>query len=216
MATTLGLDGDGEIVGVADSGLDTGVDDTTMLADFNGRTVNIRATVNKAALGVADGADLNNHGTHVSGSILGDGGNSNGNLAGMAPAARLTMLAMGPNNSTGLNVPGDLTTGVFQDAYDDGARLHNNSWGSNNQLGVYTAFSEDVDLFVRDNPDILILIAAGNSGSAPSSVSAPGTAKNCLTVGAAESVRPCQQPSQSTPTSRMMTPIQQHLPSMSP
>ncbi len=189
-SANLGLDGSGEIVGVADSGLDNGVNDANLLADFAGRVVNIRATVNKAAFGVADGADLNNHGTHVSGSILSDGTNSNGNLAGMAPAAQLTVLSMGPNNSTSLSVPGDLIRDVFQDAYNDGARLHNNSWGSRNSAGAYTAFSDDVDQFIRDNPDMLILLAAGNEGNAAGSVTAPGTAKNCLTVGASESVRP--------------------------
>ncbi len=190
VADNLNLDGSGEIVGVADSGLDTGVNNAGLLADFAGRVVNIRATVNKAVFGVADGADLNNHGTHVSGSILSDGANSNGNLRGMAPAAQLTMLSMGPDNSTSLNVPFDLITGVFQDAYDDGARLHSNSWSSNAVNAPYTAFSEDVDQFIRDNPDMLILIAAGNAGPGASTVRSPGTAKNCLTVGASESVRP--------------------------
>jgi subtilisin family serine protease len=186
ISTTLGLDGSGEIVGVADSGLDTGVP-ATVLADFAGRVVNIRATVTKLP---ADGADLNNHGTHVCGSIAGNGANSNGTLRGMAPGARLTVLSMGPNNSTGLSVPADLVTGVFTDAYADGARIHSNSWGSNNNLGKYTAFAEDVDDFVFHHPDMLVVIAAGNSGPGASTVSAPGTAKNCLTVGAAESVRP--------------------------
>ena len=190
VANDLGLDGAGEIVGVADSGLDTGVA-ATVLADFAGRVVNIRATVNKAALGVADGADLNNHGTHVSGSILGDGTLSNGTLRGMAPAAEVTMLSMGPDNSSSLIPPPDLATGIFQDAYDDGARIHNNSWGTSGQDGQYTAFSDDVDTFVRDNPDMLILMAAGNNGRAGAgSVLPPGTAKNALTVGASESVRP--------------------------
>ena len=49
-----------------------GNNDATILADFRGRVVNIRATVNKAAFGVSNGADLNNHGTHVCGSILGN------------------------------------------------------------------------------------------------------------------------------------------------
>ncbi|MEM7115662.1 MAG: S8 family serine peptidase [Chloroflexota bacterium] len=189
-ANTFGLDGSNEIVGVADSGLDTGVNNGSMLADFAGRVINIRATVDKSGMGVADGADLNNHGTHVSGSILGDGSNSNGNITGMAPAAQITVLAMGPDNTTSLTVPADLTTDVFQDAYDDGARLHNNSWGARNSAGGYNSRSDDVDLFVRDNPDMLILIAAGNEGVGTSTVTAPGTAKNCLTVGAAESVRP--------------------------
>ena len=122
IATSLTLDGAGEIIGVADSGLDNG-DAATILADFTGRVVNLRATVDKSGFGVNDEADLNNHGTHVSGSILGDGANSNGRIRGMAPAAQLTLLAMGPNNSTSLQVPLDLESGVFQDAYGDGARL---------------------------------------------------------------------------------------------
>lgn len=189
VTSTLALDGAGEIVGVADSGIDTGVA-ATVLADFAGRVVNIRATVNKAAFGVANGADLNNHGTHVCGSIASSGANANGTVRGMAPAARLTVLAMGPDNSTGLSVPNDLVSGVFIDAFNDGARIHSNSWGSNNNLGKYTAFAEDVDDFVFNHRDMLIVVAAGNAGPGASTVSAPGTAKNCLTVGASESVRP--------------------------
>ncbi len=188
-ATALGLDGAGEIVGVADSGIDTGVA-ATLLADFTGRVVNIRSTVDKALFGVADGADLNNHGTHVCGSIASNGANSNGSIRGMAPAAQLTVLSMGPNSGSGLSVPADLVTGIFDDAYADGARIHSNSWGASNNLGRYTAFSEDVDDFVWNHRDMLIVIAAGNSGPGASTVSAPGTAKNCLTVGASESVRP--------------------------
>lgn len=186
VAVGLGLDGAGEVVGVADSGLDTGVI-ATVLPDFTGRVLNIRATVVKAP---ANGADLNNHGTHVCGSIAGDGANSNGTIRGMAPAAQLTVLSMGPNNSTSLSVPADLVADVFTDAYGDGARVHSNSWGSTANLGKYTAFSADVDDFMWDNRDMLVVIAAGNSGSGASTVSAPGTAKNCLTVGASESVRP--------------------------
>ncbi len=192
VAAAVGLDGGGEIVGVSDSGVDNGNNDATILADFRGRIVNIRATVNKAAFGVSDGADLNNHGTHVCGSILGDGSNSNGNIRGMAPVARLTMLSMGPNNGTGLNVPADLVADLFTDAYADGARLHSNSWGDPRPVvaGKYNALATDVDEFMRDHRDILILFAAGNAGPNASTVSPPGTAKNCLTVGASESQRP--------------------------
>ena len=105
-----------------------------MLPDFAGRVVNIRATVVKAP---ANGADLNNHGTHVCGSIASNGMNSNGQIRGMAPAAQLTVLSMGPNSGTGLSVPADLVADVFTDAYADGARIHSNSWGSNNNLGKY-------------------------------------------------------------------------------
>lgn len=190
-AIDLGLDGTGEIVGVADSGIDNGLTDATLLADFQGRVVNIRASVDKSAFGVADGADLNNHGTHVCGSIAGDGANSNGTIRGMAPAAQLTVLSMGPNNTTSLSVPADMINGVFGDAYGDGARIHSNSWGSNLGLGLYSSRSDDVDEFMFNNRDILIVFSAGNSGTqGASTIGAPGTAKNCLTVGASESVRP--------------------------
>ncbi|GAB4006025.1 hypothetical protein GCM10029992_55550 [Glycomyces albus] len=51
-----------------------------------------------------------------------------------------------------------------------------------------------------DHPDMLILFAAGNSGADadadgtidPDSMGAPGTAKNCLTVGASENDRPAE------------------------
>jgi hypothetical protein len=188
-ANDMSLDGSGEIVGVADSGLDNGVNDASILDDFQGRIVNIRATVDKSPFGVADGADLNNHGTHVTGSILGNGSHSNGNLAGMAPAAQVTMLAMGADNGGSVSVPWDLTTGVFQDAYNDGARLHNNSWSSTGSAGAYEAYANDVDEFILDNPDMLIVYAAGNDGDGVGSVTSPGTAKNCLTVGACESER---------------------------
>ncbi|MDA0182235.1 S8 family serine peptidase [Solirubrobacter phytolaccae] len=190
VATTLALDGTGEIVGVADSGLDTG-EPGTIMPDFNGRVLNVRATVAKAAaFGVADGADLNNHGTHVCGSIAGDGANSNGTIRGMAPAARLTVLSMGPDSGPGLVVPLDLGVGVFDDAYTDGARIHSDSWGDSINLGRYTALSQDVDEFVWDHRDLLVIISAGNAGDSASTVTPPGTAKNCLTVGASESVRP--------------------------
>lgn len=198
ITSDLGLDGSGEIVGVADSGLDTGdAHDPNLLADFAGRVVNIHSRVTKNATiypGMNDGADLNNHGTHVSGSILSNGTNSNGNIKGIAPAARLTMLSMGPDHTTGLDTPPDLTNGIFDIAYADGARIHNNSWGTplygQLELGFYSAQSEDVDEFVSQHPDMLILFSAGNEGPAPKTVTPPGTAKNCLTVGASESLRP--------------------------
>lgn len=196
VASDLGLDGAGEIVGVADSGLDTG-DVNNLLADFAGRVVNIHTRVSKNTTiypGVDDAADLNNHGTHVAGSILGSGANSNGNIIGIAPAAELTMLSMGPDHTTALDPGADLTSGVFDIAYNDGARIHSNSWGNGRlgqlQLGYYSAYSEDVDEFVRTRPDMFILFSAGNEGAEAKTVSPPGTAKNCLTVGASESLRP--------------------------
>ena len=66
-----------------------------------------------------------------------------------------------------------------------GARIHSNSWGAN--VNAYTIPTADTDEFMAQNDDMLILFAAGNSGTdGPGSVGAPATCKNCVTVGASE------------------------------
>lgn len=178
-----GLDGSGQIVAIADSGIDNGVNDNTMLADFRGRIVSIHA------LGrTNDASDIHNHGTHVAGSVLGDGGNSNGLIQGIAPAARMVFQSTMGANRTLDGLPSDLTNGLFDVSHDDGARIHANSWGNPGSNGEYSAYSEQVDDFAFRNREFLILFAAGNGR--PSRVLAPGTAKNALTVGASESERP--------------------------
>lgn len=85
-------------------------------------------------------------------------------------------------------------------AYNDGARISTNSWGAA-VAGAYTINSQTFDALVRDaqpstaaipaagNQEMVILFAAGNNGPGASSVGAPGTAKNVITVGAAENVQ---------------------------
>ncbi|MEJ0089882.1 MAG: S8 family serine peptidase [Limisphaerales bacterium] len=84
-------------------------------------------------------------------------------------------------------------------AYNDGARISGNSWGSSS-AGAYNTTAQAYDALVRDaqpagstfatagNQEMVIVFAAGNSGSGASSVGAPGTAKNVISVGAAENV----------------------------
>jgi hypothetical protein len=70
-----------------------------------------------------------------------------------------------------------------------GARIHSNSWGAN--INAYTIPTSDVDEFMAQNDDMLILFAAGNSGQqGPGSIGAPATCKSCLTVGASENNQP--------------------------
>ena len=57
------LDGKGQIIAIADTGIDNGINDSTMMADFRGRIIRI------FALGRPDNAsDIDGHGTHVAGS----------------------------------------------------------------------------------------------------------------------------------------------------
>ncbi len=80
-------------------------------------------------------------------------------------------------------------------AYNNGARISNNSWGANT-AGGYDTDSQSYDALVRDaqsgvsgNQEMVIVFAAGNAGSGAQTIGAPGTAKNVITVGAAEGVQ---------------------------
>jgi serine protease AprX len=85
---------------------------------------------------------------------------------------------------------------LFLDAYRKRARTHSNSWGGGDP-GAYDSQCEQLDRFVWEHKDFCVLAAAGNDGTDRDgdgrinlgSVSSPGTAKNCITVGASESRR---------------------------
>ena len=69
-------------------------------------------------------------------------------------------------------------------AYAAGARIHSNSWGSN-EVNGYDSNSFDVDHFSYSNSDFLAVFSAGNFAvNGFHSVMTPGYAKNCLCVGA--------------------------------
>jgi serine protease AprX len=166
------------------------------------------------------------HGTHTAGSVLGNGARSRtlglAPIQGMAPAARLVFQAIEqtPNwtararlgflqrgtrpPASGLfGIPDDLEV-LLRAAYDRGARIHSNSWGGGDP-GAYDVQSEAIDRFVWNHRDLLVVVAAGNDGQqtarsrpaiAAGSVTPPGTAKNCLTVGASENNRPGEFPTE--------------------
>jgi serine protease AprX len=180
--------GDGEIVAVADTGLDDAH------PDFQGRIVGV------VALGRPNNyADTHGHGTHVSGSILGDGSASGGQIRGVAPKAKLFLQSLLDAQGGLGGLPLDLGD-LFEEAYQQGARIHNNSWGAA-VPATYTLNSNEVDEFIAKRRDMLIVISAGNEGQAaanlhsPSgfvdwlSMGAPATSKNALTVGASRTSR---------------------------
>ena len=98
-------------------------------------------------------------------------------------------------------IPHDLRKGFFDIARDNGATFINNSWGSKcwqrgvcPQSGKYSIQSDQADDFAFNNRMFLILFAPGNDGDESDEVnrrvSPPGSAKNVLTVGASENLRP--------------------------
>jgi hypothetical protein len=196
---TLALYGNGQIIAVCDTGLDTG-NLSSISADFAGRVLSTYDLGRKRRWDDADG-----HGTHVCGSVLGNGSLSGSNalthsysssFAGVAPEARLVIQSVLDNSGGLRGIPTDLNT-LFQPAYNDGARVHTNSWGSA-VAGAYTTDSRNVDLFSWNNKQMVIVFSAGNEGVDllspygqvdPDSIGSPATAKNCITVGATESLR---------------------------
>ncbi|MDX9731519.1 MAG: S8 family serine peptidase, partial [Bdellovibrionales bacterium] len=185
-----GFSGQGEVVGFADTGLDTG-DAQTIHADFAGRVVK----------GYAEGLfsksweDPMGHGTHVAGSAIGDGAASAGLLKGGAPLAGTVAQSLWSPMMDNIFPPSNLRD-MFGKAYAAGARIHTNSWGAAAGLGVYNAMAQQVDEFIYSNPDFLVLFAAGNSGEDADrdgridggSILSPATAKNVLTVGASKNL----------------------------
>jgi hypothetical protein len=186
--------GEGQVVAVADTGFDRGSTADTHPA-FTGRVQKLYPLGRPN-----DASDTDGHGTHVSGSVLGNGTSSilNISIQGTAPEAKLVMQSVLDSGGGLGGLPADLHD-LFTTPYNnDGARIHSNSWGSTIGDGSYDSQASEVDDFVWNHRDILICFAAGNDGADGSSrgiidngsLTPPGTAKNCLTVGASENLRP--------------------------
>ncbi len=141
--------------------------------------------------------DTQDHGSHVAGTAAGDNFANlliHNTADGMAPGAKLVMQDAGYLVDNCGDLPGigcpvvDLNP-IFQQTYDQGARFHSNSWGDNENAAVqnnYSAGSQDVDEFMWNHKDFLILFAAGNGGPGTATVGSPSTAKNGLSVGATQ------------------------------
>lgn len=186
------LRGEGQIVAVCDTGFDKG-DLNDVHPAFKQRLLKLYA------LGRTRANDPDGHGTHVAGSVLGDGNSTSmgGAIRGTAPAAQLVFQSILDNRGGLGGLPENLNDLFLQPYENDKARVHTNSWGGAT-FGRYTQDSREVDEFVYQHRDCVICFAAGNDGKDANangvidagSVGSPGTAKNCITVGASESQRP--------------------------
>ncbi len=188
-AWAMGYRGRNQIVSMADTGLDNG--DGNLSPDFQGAV--IKGYI--FGLFAKSWEDPMGHGTHVAGSILGRGTASSGRIHGGAYEATFIPEGMWSPMMKNLTVPSKIQD-LFSKAYADGARVHSNSWGAARNFGAYDNYASSVDDFMFNNPDMLIVFAAGNSGVDKNkdgridsgSISSPGTAKNALTVGASENL----------------------------
>jgi len=193
----IGINGTGQVIGISDTGID---DRSCYFSDPSGATVQ-RSTVpgnlhsdsslRKVTMVIdyaGDGGDcVSGHGTHVAGTIAGipsSAGIGDDRAYGVARGAKIAMMDVAVGCSGFLTLPSNYITGFLQPLHDvAGARIHSASWGSSSSS--YTSDARQFDDFVHRNPEHLVVIAAGNSGSfGAGSVGSPATLKNGLAVGA--------------------------------
>ncbi len=184
---THGLTGRGQQITTADSGLDTG-DPETVMSDFKGRVRAIRPLDGCLA------KDNFGHGTHTAGSLAGNGALSSGQFKGVAYEADLWVWSVVNTNGAIDSLDYGMSFGTGDSTQP--AYIHSASLGA--VTHAYTAESREIDEWLWEHPEVLVVFAAGNGwttiyGSFISEVDAitsEGAAKNVLAVGATESYRP--------------------------
>ncbi|MEU0598891.1 S8 family serine peptidase [Streptomyces sp. NPDC006393] len=125
--------------------------------------------------------DVNGHGTHVAGTIVGSGAASGGEYKGVAPDADLFVgKVLGGTEGYGQD---SWVVAGMQWAAESGADVVNMSLGDTYPTDGSDPMSQAVDE-LSAKYGTLFVIAAGNAG--PESISAPGAAASALTVAATD------------------------------
>ena len=155
--------------------LDTGID--AAHPDFGGRIV-----ASQSFVPGKDVTDRNGHGTHVASTIAGTGAASGGKERGVAPGAGLHIGKVLDDDGSGQD--SWILAGMEWAVRDQHAKVVSMSLGSGPTDGT-DPMSQAVNSLSAET-GALFVIAAGNSGPGPYSVSAPGAADAALTVGAVD------------------------------
>ncbi len=169
-AWAAGYDGTGVTVAV----LDTGVD--VHHPDLAGHIDDTVSFVPGEPI-----ADVNGHGTHVAGTIVGSGAASDGDYKGVAPGAHL-IVGKVLGGAAGQGQDSWVLAGMEWAAHE-GADVVSMSLGDTVPSDGTDPMSQAVDA-LSEQYDTLFVIASGNAG--PESISTPAAAASALTVGAVD------------------------------
>ncbi|MFF5500063.1 S8 family serine peptidase [Streptomyces aquilus] len=162
--------------GVRVAVLDSGVDTTH--PDLAPRLVGTRSFIPGE-----DVIDRNGHGTHTASTVAGTGAASGGKERGVAPGADLLVGKVLDNSGSG--PMSQIIAGMEWAARTEHAKVINMSLGTPVWHTQDDPLSQAVNRLSAET-GALFVIAAGNSGNNPYSVSSPGTADAALTVGAVD------------------------------
>lgn len=129
------------------------------------------------------------HGSHVTGILAGNGRISGGRYCGMAPECRLIQLKVLDQNGEGnINQILEAIDWVIDNKKRYEIRIMNISAGSTVQM-KQDGTDSLVDAVERAwDEGLIVVTAAGNRGPGPMTVTAPGSSKKVITVGAADPV----------------------------
>ncbi len=210
-----GLTGVGQVIGVADTGLDVdacqfrysgSADAITWAVDEPQPPEAVRdrpgnKVITYYVLGEAeayDGSSAHYHGTHSTGNAAGDdfahlaSGVSDGHDPhdGMAPGAQIVFQDIGSHDGYLVGLVGVSMYDVLAQAHATGVRIHSNSYGVAGASPEYDIDSASIDEAVWAHNDLVVLFSAGNYGPGSETVNGTGAvAKNTLTVGASGPVQ---------------------------
>ncbi len=158
---------DGSGIGVAV--LDTGADETHPdLADRIGENVKVLPGGAAIPFPLSDTLSLGGHGTHVTGTVVGDGSMSDGTYRGAAPGATVHSVSGGQLISMAFALDGLTWILDNHDQVAPAIKVVNNSWGSSGEHDPDGAVSRAVNALVAEG--VTVVFAAGNSGGDGSSV----------------------------------------------
>ena len=170
-----GMTGSGAVFGIIDSGLDI---DHPDFKDAKGRS-RVVAYMDFTGEGTKD---VVGHGTHVAGTIGGNGAASDGKIKGIAPDAQFKIAKVfGDEGETDESVILAAMKWMASQKGGKKADIINMSLGGPGTPNLDPLGSMVNTLIVKDN--ILVVAAAGNEGPWASTVGSPGNARYVLTVG---------------------------------